>query len=51
MAGIGKAGFLAYVVQGFVGVKQHVVGLADSYKFNIFLAGFAKLSLKLFCKI
>ena len=51
MAGIGKAGFLAYVVQGFVGVEKEIVGLADSYKLNVFLAGAAKMSLKLFCKV
>ena len=51
VTGIGKAGFLTDVVQRFVGVKQHVVGLADAHKFYIFLAGFAKLSLKLLGKI
>ena len=51
VTGIGKAGFLADVVEGFVGVEQESVCLTDSDEFNIFLTGFSELSFKLFCKV
>ena len=51
VAGVGEAGFLADVVEGFVGVEKKVVGLADSYKLNVFLAGAAKVGFELFCKV
>ena len=35
----------------FVGVEKKVVGLADSSKFNVFLAGAAKMGFELFCKV
>ena len=51
VAGIGEAGFLADVVESFVGVEKKVVGFADSYKFNVFLAGAAKVSFELLSKV
>ena len=51
VAGVGEAGFLADVVEGFVGVEEKVVGLADSYKLYVFLASAAKMSFELFGKV
>ena len=51
MAGIGEAGFLADVVEGFVGVEKEIVGFADSDKLDVFLAGAAKVSFELLGKV
>lgn len=51
VAGIGEAGFLADVVEGFIGVEKQVIGLADSDKLNVFLAGAAKVGFELFGKV
>ncbi len=51
VAGVGEAGFLADVVESFVGVEKKVVGLADSYKLNVFLACAAKVGFELLSKV
>ena len=51
VAGVGEAGFLADVVEGFVGVEKEIVGFADSDKLNVFLASAAKMSFELFGKV